>query len=311
MIKIVAPDRKSVAEKLDLAGQSFPSGMQVCYGISIVAADLPESKNACSGTMGLFGGFVAAGGELSLMVPRGEGRTINLYAFLTEPAASCPAWNSAFHENGTNYLKTYRVGSAAGVSTQSDVTVQITANFNGLQSSVATENPGASCGGSSAASLRALLYNDGSVVNPAAPDATAFYRPALDAIVQLIAGIFTENAFAFVGNGGGILNATGTDTYLPYLHSFAKKPDGTAVYALMPDNLIVKVTGTNSYEELPSCPFDVTDCRLPAWIQSMSPGNGTDMFALDHAGTIYKSSAQGLVATGTTVLPSVRQITYY
>lgn len=311
LIKIVAPDRKAVAEKLDVAGLAFPSGIQVCYGVSVVASDLPETKSSCSGSMGLFGGFVAGGGQLSLLVPRGESRTITLYAYLTEPAASCPAWNTGFHENGANYLKTYRVGTAVGVSTMSDVSVEITASFNGLQSSVAAENPGASCGGASAGTLRALLYYDGTVVNPAVPESAAFYRPALDAIVQLISGIFTENAFSLVTNTGASLNASGTETYLPYLHSFAKKPDGSAVYALMPDNLIVKVTGASSYEELATCPFDVPGCRLPAWVQSMSPGMGTDMFALDHAGIIYKASAQGLVATGTTVLPSVRQITYY
>ncbi len=111
----------------------IPSTRKACFGVNISAADIEApKKKECSPGLSLFAGFVEAGANLELEVPRGSGRKIDLYLYLQKSGENnpCPQMSTYFSQSDLGQL--YFLGSTENISlTKSVETVTITANFPG------------------------------------------------------------------------------------------------------------------------------------------------------------------------------------
>ena len=98
----------------------------VCYMVNISASDI-ASKNVsqCDIPTGVFKGSVAPGGSLTVDVPAGVGRTVDVLVYLrTSTSDSCPVVASGF--GPLNRSRIARVGQTTSVDmTNANVTVQV------------------------------------------------------------------------------------------------------------------------------------------------------------------------------------------
>jgi hypothetical protein len=124
----------------------LPAGRVACYGINIKGKDLTSvPASSCAPEMGITGGFVKAGAEISAAVPKGKVIDVELYAFIepTGVTAPCPTFDGGF--NKTNISNVYLVGKAKGVSVDKDeVQVNISQNYTG-QNVIASNSLPATC----------------------------------------------------------------------------------------------------------------------------------------------------------------------
>jgi len=128
---------------------------QACFLVNITAADLPTRRPSnCDLPMGVFAGTVAPGGSLSINVPRGFQRRLEVYVYnrpSTEP--SCPANIESFA--ALNLSRVVRVGSVASFDTNEanvDVDVTVQAPSAGV-TLISQEGLPTSCAGSTSPSL--------------------------------------------------------------------------------------------------------------------------------------------------------------
>ncbi len=93
----------------------------------------------------IFNGFYASGTDISLSVPRGTNRLVQVFLYLPPVGTTtCPTWNVAT----TDYTSVYFVGSASGIDTTSDRTIDITASFPGTSNNLVVQQKlSQSCGG--------------------------------------------------------------------------------------------------------------------------------------------------------------------
>ena len=100
----------------------------VCYMVNVTASDIPVNKAAaCDIPLGVFQGSVAPGGTLSIDVPTGANRNVDVLVYLkTAINDPCPNFNS---QNGfSTYSRTrfFRVGQVSSVDmTAASVQVQV------------------------------------------------------------------------------------------------------------------------------------------------------------------------------------------
>lgn len=68
----------------------FPTDKEVCFGVNVVAADIAEKIQDCAPKLGIFGGFISEEKNLTVEVPFGKGREVQLYAYLPQKGTPCP-----------------------------------------------------------------------------------------------------------------------------------------------------------------------------------------------------------------------------
>ncbi len=167
MIEFMAPKASTLMGKGNGILAAMPTDQKVCYGLNLMAADVPVETGTCSKTLGTYTGFVEEGGVLSLEVSKGTGRTFELYAVLVGLGESCPTWSSAFNANPENLGKLFLIGSAQNKTIQlAEEKIEIVYSFPGVDRSVASEQ-GATCADSAGLipKLFGFLSSSGEVVN--------------------------------------------------------------------------------------------------------------------------------------------------
>jgi hypothetical protein len=292
---------------------ALPDGKKACYGVNIQGPGISDTAfGSCGATVGSYAGFVESGMSVSLNVNKGSGRTVQILMVLVDASGTCPNIDGTFIASASSPSITYVGATQTGVNLTNDQTdLTMTAVFPGLASSVAASS--GSCGG--AAGLKAMLYSNGDLGDVSGTSLTTQSSP-------LNESFYSTNYADPLGIGvitsGGVINllTAGTATVPEFVYSVTRKPDTGKTYGLTQDGKIVELTfaaGVGSVTELGAgtCPFAVSNCEVPVWMQSISAGYGTKLYSLDHAGTIYSLEASGPTDTGVSVAPTVSQVSYY
>jgi hypothetical protein len=116
---------------------TFPTGRVRCYGVNVSAPDIQYSVkgSACSPDLKIRSGFVGAGSELAVDVPRGDDRVVEVYAYLLPvgSTSSCPVFDGT-----SNYQNVYLIGTSSKFKIdQSDVSVNVAVDYPGDSNTVA------------------------------------------------------------------------------------------------------------------------------------------------------------------------------
>ena len=100
----------------------------VCYMVNVTASDIPVNKAAaCDIPLGVFQGSVAPGGKLSIDVPAGTNRNVDVLVYLkTAVNDPCPNFNSQSGFSTFSRARFFRVGQVSSVDmTAASVQVQV------------------------------------------------------------------------------------------------------------------------------------------------------------------------------------------
>lgn len=121
-----------------LSALSLPAGRTACWGVNVTGSGIDgTAATSCSPAMGVIAGFQAAGGTISLSVPKGSARKIDLLAYLLPSGASaCPALGKPLPPALLTNI--YQMGTVTADLTKDEEEVQITAVFPGLANSIST-----------------------------------------------------------------------------------------------------------------------------------------------------------------------------
>lgn len=297
-----------------LSAQTIPVGKKACYGVNVEGPGIALGSAAtCGKAVGLTAGFVPEGGVLQLDIPKGSSRKFEVFMFLVDATADCPAFGEGFFATTGNTASTYLAGTTEGVSLVNDVeTVTVSVSFPGVANTLAS-SLNASCAANAA--LKAQLFSNGDVVDPSGNPLGNFSSP-------LNESFYTTGLSDPLGIGvitaGGVLNFyTATETLIPpQVTSLTRKPDDGRLFGMLQDGQIVEISisaGVGYYTALTAanCPFSVAGCQVPVWMQSISAGFGTALYSLDHGGNIYSLATGVPVQTGETVPEYVTQVSYY
>lgn len=297
---------------LSAQGSALPSDKKACYGVKVKGPGITSLPQVCGADLGLYSGFVEAGGSFSFDLPKGDNRSFELIIHLVGLTESCPAWDEKFGSYLNQLQSTYSAGKTEGVSIKNpEETISITMNFPGVANHIA------STGATACSSrLKGKLYsngdvydNSGNLLTGSSPMNESFYSTTLSTDIYGV-GFITAGGLLNIGSALPI-------EIPPHVYSVTRKPDSGVMYGLVGGGQVVMITpslGTATVTELDStnCPFTIDNCKVPMWMQSISAGFGTDIYSLDHAGSIYKlSSGEVLTATGDSVSETVTQISYY
>lgn len=279
---------------------SFPTTGHLCWGANVTGDGIVTSSGlSCGPALGSFAGFVQDGAPLELLVPRGSARSISVFAYHAEAGEACPSWSHQIQQFSKIYGKSYKVGEVTGVDlNELEVSVDVNVSFPGEESNVLAQlgASASTCSGGANNPTEAVLSNgqilrlDNTALEGSDPS-LANVRSAF--VIGTQRGVYTNASQIILPNI--ILNVP------PPVSSVTYKADNHKFYGLRHDGIIVELdlTNTTLIELTPplACPF--ASCQVPVWFQSVSAGNGTDLFGLDHAGNLYRVVAGG----GVTQLP--------
>ncbi len=296
------------------AQSAIPVGKKACYGVSVTGDGIGSGGGgSCGLSVGVSAGFVDGSSTLSLEVPRGADRTFELLIYLVNSSEACPQFDPAMLSKLVDLKKIYRSGKTSGVTLNQDQQdVAIDVSFPGEDQSLATVEPAvASC--SMGSMLKASLLSSGDIIDANGNDLAALSSPMNAAFyITALGGDFGIGTLS----SSDILNlplANAVPTP-PEVFSVTRKPDSGVYYGLLHSGKIVSMdVGTGFYTELDSsnCPFAVTNCDAPEWMQSISAGTGKDLFGLDHGGNIYFIRQADVDAIGVQVPANVVQVSFY
>lgn len=88
-IKIQFPTAQSFGKVGTL---STISAANICYVVNVLGSGITEQNKSCDVKRGITAGSVAPGSELSITVPSGSNRTVEIYGILrNSPSEPCPA----------------------------------------------------------------------------------------------------------------------------------------------------------------------------------------------------------------------------
>lgn len=271
------------------------STSKVCYAINVIGSGISASNSACGPSKGVFSSFVdGSSGQLSLNVPTGTDRTVEVYTYIASPNSNCPSWNWSCEKG--NDCNLYKVASVSGVDmSQSTTQVSVTISFPGWDQHVVSQSSTPlMCSGS----LRAILFENGDVRSPSyqlfSPNPSFLGNEAI---------IYSQGDIIDQILSGGESTDTNLPSVPPHLTSVSRKPDSGEYYGSLASGKIVKInTSTGSLVDLESaCPFN--SCSLPLWSKSMSLGLGRNVFFSDYGGAIYTVKPDGAISKLSDTLP--------
>lgn len=121
---------------------AIPTTRKACFGVNIVAADIKGlPSETCNPKTGIVAGFVESGGLINVEVPKGEGRTFELYLYLASDGDTSPCPQMGMRFSSAQLSKLYYLGAATGISIKNAVEdVTITATFPGVAQTLAVAN---------------------------------------------------------------------------------------------------------------------------------------------------------------------------
>ncbi len=129
---------------------ALPAGRAACYGINILGAG-PDDYSSCGPMMGIFEGFVPAGGAVTLDVPSKKTVKIQLFLYLKASGSTSPCPEFLPEIPASQIADTYLVGESANVYIDGgEMSVTINGTFPGVSQNIAqTLSLPASCTASS------------------------------------------------------------------------------------------------------------------------------------------------------------------
>ena len=293
----------------ELGSQSaIPEGKKACYGVHAFGTGLPKSSvGSCGFEVGKAVGFVAEGGTLVLDdVPKGS-QTFELFIYLVGSTESCPSFSSSMLEKISDVGRLYRSGRTDANIVGDNENVTISVSFPGEAQTLLAENAStASCMISSM--TKATLFSNGDIL-----DKLGNVSSSSDETNESFSVTSLGNGIVSTGAMFGLLGAS--PIALPEeIFSVSMKPDSGNFYGLLHSGQIVQVNkDSGTYTELAasSCPFDVTNCAVPEWMQSISAGLGKELYGLDHGGNVYLIKQSDVVSMGVAFPENVTQISFY
>jgi len=127
---------------------AIPSGSSVCYAVNVVASDIPGIlRHQCSPHLGVFAGFIAEAETLSVEVPFGKDREVQLYAFLPKPGSPCIGINGKEGGPKIDPQSVFLVGKLTNqIFDKAEITLPMPVNFPGTDHSIFADlRMGSSC----------------------------------------------------------------------------------------------------------------------------------------------------------------------
>jgi hypothetical protein len=287
--------------------------MKVRYGVMVSGAGIAPSVSVCGNTTGVTAGFVEEGQSLSLNIPKGNARTVDVLLNLVPNGTLCPSWTMRFGATASQLRSTFLAGSISGVDLNTDnAVVDVPVAFPGIDKDLMTSNLATPC----MTPMHGQLLSNGDVINETdLIDSNLSNEMNESFFTSLIADIFGTGTVS----SSSQMNLLGTSPLaIPeYVYSVTRKPDTGSFYGLMGEGQIVALNfnGTEfTVAELTAatCPFALLTCEVPAWAQSISAGVDQELYMLDHGGIIYRMMPDGTpIPTGDSVSSNVVQISYY
>lgn len=117
---------------------ALPTDRKLCYGVSISGPGIDKTAaSQCSPELSATAGFVEAGGLMEVVIPKGEGRRIELYLFAQKAGENnpCPQMGSVLPL--TRLKQVYLLGKVEGLSLLKDVEeVEIPITFSGIEQNI-------------------------------------------------------------------------------------------------------------------------------------------------------------------------------
>lgn len=300
-VSIQMPDRAALQRSIKKQ-VALPTDKKICFGINVTGSGIPTTPGISCGGTGLYAGFVGENETLVVgEVPRGE-QKFELLVYLQNLSDPCPQFDLGTMSTDANKARLFSSGTSTA-TISGDTTVTINVDFPGANSPLTS-----SCWGLKAKLLASgdLLDANGTVLAGSSPVVEGAFKTPFDDVLAI--GMFSS---------GGFVNIASDNIKVPEsIHSLTRKPDTGVFYGLRQDGTIVKLnlsSGAFSEEEISpaACPFLVTNCQVPLWMQSISAGYSKDLFGLDHAGTIYSLKDTGPAELPINVGPFVTQVSYY
>jgi hypothetical protein len=129
-VTIQFPKPPSGSSSQKLGGGSTPSWAEACFIANISGDGIPAQKsNNCEIETAIFAGSVAAGGALTLEVPRGENRKLEVFAYFRANSNDpCPTLTGGF--GSLDRTQVARIGTNPNFSTNAnEVTVPVTVSL--------------------------------------------------------------------------------------------------------------------------------------------------------------------------------------
>lgn len=117
----------------------LPTDRKLCYGVSISGPGIDKTAaSQCSPELSATAGFVEAGGLIEVVIPKGEGRRIELFLFAQKVGENnpCPQMGSVLPP--TRLKQVYLLGKVEGLSLLKDIEeVEIPITFSGIEQNIA------------------------------------------------------------------------------------------------------------------------------------------------------------------------------
>ncbi|MGE3758298.1 MAG: hypothetical protein AB7H97_11110 [Pseudobdellovibrionaceae bacterium] len=304
--------------KIHRKAGTLSSDKRICYGIEINQTKIAKStETTCAPALGQTIGFIEEGKSTEISLDKASDYQFNLYAYVIDSTESCPAgWGAEFNTTGNNFGRLYKIASTTKSLVNDTETIDLQISSWSIRDSVLAKNSLKACNHLDGPDLIARLYSNGDIRNKngslfkVGEDLSA---PNITSLSKIDVGQNENTGISYTYEGGRLSDSTISAP--PYVRSITRKPDSKDYFGLIEDGTIVEVlvqTGAVVPLTETTCPFSYTSCKVPVWIQSISAGLGTQLFALDHSGQIYMQENNGnLTAVSTTVEPSVDQVVYY
>lgn len=289
------------------------NGRKECYGVSIRGGGIGDSPRSCGPTTGISVGFKATGETLSLDVPTGDGRVVDVYMLLLPKGETeCPTWDSSFEDAfGSIYYSVYKVGSVSGVVVSGEetivkVTVQAPTDL--------TQNTMKDLGqdGSCKVTPNAQLQSNGDVINSAGSSADLTDSPRVSSFSNQAAANFSSNSILSYSPGGQLTTPVGSYTTPPYIQAIVRHPgDSNSVLGLRLDGYIVGISlASGQAAEFSAATCPLSTCKVPVWMKSIALGANNKLYSLDYGGGVYYLSKSGPLPTSTKLEPFIDQIAF-
>jgi|GEM_PF-5876428 len=313
-LKIGSPSEISLRKALNASSISLGSNIKYCFAVHVSGSGIAgTSPNSCSPALGRSLGFFEAGKSVTIEnIPKGNGRTIELFLYLGQTEESCPTISNAFSTAEERY-KVHKVASLTNINLSKDEeTLELVWTNPDLKSPLASQASGVCI---PSVSLRGVLLNNGDIVEASAK--------TMELSSALNESVFTSTLSSWRSKGiltadNRMLAQTQTTELPPWLHSLTIKPDLGFFYALDHSGKIYHIDFDKSGAVLATtsltstnCPFAVSNCQVPIWIQSISAGFADQLYGLDHSGNVYRLSADSAAWLSLNVGQSARQVSFH